>query len=91
MVSTSARNAGDPWFESRSWYDRFLYVNIHLFIYIYIYSVLSYFLSTILSTVLYVISSFSLNFCVYILNIFVYYLRASWKISVLLNVVTLVK
>ena len=30
MVSTSAR--GDPWFESRSWYDRFLYVNIHLFI-----------------------------------------------------------
>ena len=37
MVSTSARNAGDPWFESRSWYDRFLYVNIHLFIYIYIY------------------------------------------------------
>ena len=25
MVSTSARNAGDPWFESRSWYDRFLY------------------------------------------------------------------
>ena len=37
MVSTSARNAGDPWFESRSWYDRFLYVNIHLFIYKYIY------------------------------------------------------
>ena len=36
MVSTSARNAGDPWFESRSWYYRFLYVNIHLFIYIYI-------------------------------------------------------
>ena len=32
MVSTSARNAGDPWVESRSWYDRFLYVNIHLFI-----------------------------------------------------------
>ena len=32
MVSTSARNAGDPWFESRSWYDRFLYVNIRLFI-----------------------------------------------------------
>ena len=32
MVSTSARKAGDPWFESRSWYDRFLYVNIHLFI-----------------------------------------------------------
>ena len=32
MVSTSARIAGDPWFESRSWYDRFLYVNIHLFI-----------------------------------------------------------
>ena len=32
MVSPSARNAGDPWFESRSWYDRFLYVNIHLFI-----------------------------------------------------------
>ena len=33
MVNTSARNAGDPWFESRSWYDRFLYVNIHLFIF----------------------------------------------------------
>ena len=32
MVSMSARNAGDPWFESRSWYDRFLYVNIHVFI-----------------------------------------------------------
>ena len=32
IISTSARNAGDPWFESRSWYDRFLYVNIHLFI-----------------------------------------------------------
>ena len=35
--------------------------------------------------------NFSLNCCVYILNIFVYYLRASWKISVLLNVVTLMK
>ena len=32
MVSTSARNAGDPWFESRSWYDRFLYINTYLFI-----------------------------------------------------------
>ena len=32
MVSTSARKAGDPWFESRSWYDRFLFVNIYLFI-----------------------------------------------------------
>ena len=32
MVSTSAWNAGDPWFESRSWYDRFFYFNIHLFI-----------------------------------------------------------
>ena len=31
-VSTSARNAGDPWFESRLWYDRFLYVNIYLLI-----------------------------------------------------------
>ena len=41
MVSTSARNAGDPWFESRSWYDRFLYVNIYLFIYIYIYIYIS--------------------------------------------------
>ena len=38
MVSTSALNAGDPWFESRTWYGRFLYVNILLFIlYIYIY------------------------------------------------------
>ena len=34
MVSMSAWNTGDPWFESRSLYDRFLYVNIHLFIYI---------------------------------------------------------
>ena len=33
MVSKSARKAGDPWFESRLWYDRFLYVNIHLFIF----------------------------------------------------------
>ena len=32
MVCTSARNAGDPWFESGSWYDQFLYVNTHLFI-----------------------------------------------------------
>ena len=32
MVSMSARNAGDSCLESRSWYDRFLYVNIHLFI-----------------------------------------------------------
>ena len=32
MVSTSARHAGDPLFASRSWYDRCLYVNIHLFI-----------------------------------------------------------
>ena len=32
MVSPSIPNARDPWFESRSWYDRFLYVNIHLFI-----------------------------------------------------------
>ena len=30
MVSTSAWNTDDPWFESRSWYDRFLFVNIHL-------------------------------------------------------------
>ena len=38
MVITSARNAGDPWFESRLWYDRFLYINIHLFIHVYIYT-----------------------------------------------------
>ena len=34
MVSTSAQNAGDPWFESQTRYDRFLYVNIQWFIYI---------------------------------------------------------
>ena len=33
MVSTSARNAGGPWFDSRSRYDRFLYAN-SVFIYI---------------------------------------------------------
>ena len=27
MVSTSARNAGGPWFDSRSRHDRFLYAN----------------------------------------------------------------
>ena len=42
MVSTSVRNAGDPWFESRSWYDPFLYVNIHLFIYIFVYIICSF-------------------------------------------------
>ena len=36
MVSTSARNAGDPWFESRSWCDRFLYANLFVYITIYI-------------------------------------------------------
>ena len=38
MVSTSARNAGGPWFDSRSRSDRFLYANsVCLYIYIYIY------------------------------------------------------
>ena len=27
MVSTSSRNAGGPWFDSRSRNDRFLYAN----------------------------------------------------------------
>ena len=37
MVSTSARNAGDPWFDSRSRHDRLLYANsVCLYIYIYI-------------------------------------------------------
>ena len=27
MFSTSARNGGGPWFDSRSWNDRFLYAN----------------------------------------------------------------
>ena len=27
MVSTSARNAGGPWFDSRSRHDRLLYAN----------------------------------------------------------------
>ena len=37
MVSTSARNAGGPWFDSRSRHDRFLYANsVCLYIYIYI-------------------------------------------------------
>ena len=33
MVSTSARNAGGPWFDSWSRHDRFLYANS---VYIYI-------------------------------------------------------
>ena len=36
MVSTSARNAGGPWFDSRSRNDRFLYANsvcLHNFLY----------------------------------------------------------
>ena len=33
MVSTSARNAGGPWFDSRSRHDRLFYANS---IYIYI-------------------------------------------------------
>ena len=37
MVSTSARNAGDPWFESRSCYDRFC-KSIFICLYIYILS-----------------------------------------------------
>ena len=48
MVSTSARNAGGPWFDSRSRSDRFLYANsvclynflyraVLCFLYIYIY------------------------------------------------------
>ena len=38
MVSTSARNAGGPWFDSRSRHDRFLYANsVCLYIYIYIF------------------------------------------------------
>ena len=51
MVSTSARNAGGPWFDSRSRHDRFLYANsvclcnflygavlcfLNIYIYIYI-------------------------------------------------------
>ena len=44
MVSTSARNAGDPWFDSRSRHDRLLYANsVCLYIYIshqYIHQVL---------------------------------------------------
>ena len=32
MVNTSVRKAGDPWFESWSCYDRFLYINTQLFI-----------------------------------------------------------
>ena len=35
MVSTSARNAGDPWFDSRSRHDRLLYANsVCLYIYL---------------------------------------------------------
>ena len=34
MVSTSARNAGGPWFDSRSRHDRLLYANsVCLYIY----------------------------------------------------------
>ena len=34
MVSTSARNVGGPWFDSRSRHDRFLYANSVCSIYI---------------------------------------------------------
>ena len=37
VVSTSARQAGGPWFDSRSRRDRFLNANLCLYIYIYIY------------------------------------------------------
>ena len=43
MVSTSARNAGGPWFDSRSRHDRFLYANsVCLYIYIYIKYIVLY-------------------------------------------------
>ena len=39
MVRTSARNAGGPWFDSRSRNDRFLYANsVCLYIYLEILS-----------------------------------------------------
>ena len=38
MVSTSARRAGDPWFDSRSGHDRFC-ASVYIYIYIYINSV----------------------------------------------------
>ena len=41
MVSTSARNAGGPWFDSRSRHDRLLYANYvckYITIILYIYS-----------------------------------------------------
>ena len=43
MVSTSARNAGGPWFDSRSRHDRLLYANsVCLYIYIYIFIYITY-------------------------------------------------
>ena len=39
MVSTSARSAGGPWFDSRSRHDRLLYANsVCLYIYVEILS-----------------------------------------------------
>ena len=37
MVSTSAREARSPWFNSRSRHEPFMYANIYIYIYIYIY------------------------------------------------------
>ena len=37
MVSTSARRAGDPWFDSRSGHDRFC-ASVSICLYIYILS-----------------------------------------------------
>ena len=45
MVSTSARNAGGPWFDSRSRQDRFFYA-FSIFIYNFLVPCCSLFLNT---------------------------------------------
>ena len=45
MVSTSARNAGGPWFDSRSRHDRLLYAN-SVCLYNFLYRGILYFFNT---------------------------------------------
>ena len=45
MVSTSAQNAGGPWFDSRSRNDRFLYAN-SVCLYNFLYRAVLRFLNT---------------------------------------------
>ena len=79
MVSTSARNAGDLWFESRSWYDRFLYVNIHLLILMPVSYNTPNLLKIYIYIYIYMILGWNICWSLYIFNI-IYYFQASVSI-----------